>query len=190
VSSEAHVRKAASRAARHDHLVARLHRLQLHRGGESLSRRGSDLGADDDRDDIARAVRSRFAPDSPLEGGGFEPSVPRKRDNVFRACARSTSPSDAARGTEGSNPARRFPRSDRRSVAVGTCPLAADCLDPPLGAGIHPNLDRLQLRDHIRIDDPGKSRHLLSLPLGRLEEHVQWPQVEQAAVLIGISLLI
>ena len=67
MSSEAHVRKAASRAARHDHLVARLHRLQLHRGGESLSRRGSDLGADDDRDDIARAVRSRFAPDSPLE---------------------------------------------------------------------------------------------------------------------------
>ena len=47
----------------------------------------------------------RFAPDSALEGGGFEPSVPRKRDNVFRACARSTSPSDAARGTEGSNPA-------------------------------------------------------------------------------------
>src|ERR1700694_5683871 len=46
----------------------------------------------------------RFAVDSPLEGDGFEPSVPRKKDNVFRACARSTSPSDAARGTEGSNP--------------------------------------------------------------------------------------
>src|ERR1700731_1735521 len=58
---------------------------------------------------------------SPLEGGGFEPSVPRKRDNVFRACARSTSPSDAARGTEGSNPAP----SSGESVANRTSsPLA------------------------------------------------------------------
>jgi hypothetical protein len=28
----------------------------------------------------------RFASDSPLEGGGFEPSVPRKRDHGFREC--------------------------------------------------------------------------------------------------------
>src|SRR5258707_5408741 len=33
----------------------------------------------------------RFAADSPLEGDGFEPSVPRERDNAFRA-----SPSDLA----------------------------------------------------------------------------------------------
>jgi hypothetical protein len=33
----------------------------------------------------------RFALDSPLEGGGFEPSVPRKRDSVFR-CAPDRAP--------------------------------------------------------------------------------------------------
>src|ERR1700726_2713794 len=32
-----------------------------------------------------------FAPDSPLEGDGFEPSVPRKRDSVFR-CAPDRTP--------------------------------------------------------------------------------------------------
>ena len=37
----------------------------------------------------------RFAGDSPLEGDGFEPSVPRQQDNAFRdssfaTCARAT----------------------------------------------------------------------------------------------------
>jgi hypothetical protein len=56
----------------------------------------------EDGDHHAALEEVEFAMDSPLEGGGFEPSVP-VRDNVFRACARSTS--DAARGTDGSNPA-------------------------------------------------------------------------------------
>jgi hypothetical protein len=34
----------------------------------------------------------RFAPDSPLEGSGFEPSVPRQKDNAFEA-----SPAPASR---------------------------------------------------------------------------------------------
>jgi hypothetical protein len=55
----------------------------------------------------------------PAGGGGFEPSVPRKRDNVFRACARSTSPSDAARGTEGSNPAPSTGESGVRTGYIG-----------------------------------------------------------------------
>jgi hypothetical protein len=36
-------------------------------------------------------VRTEFAADSLLEGGGFEPSVPRKRDSVFR-CAPDRTP--------------------------------------------------------------------------------------------------
>ena len=37
--------------------------------------------------DVGRRIpeRDRFAPDSPLEGDGFEPSVPRQKDNAFRA---------------------------------------------------------------------------------------------------------
>jgi hypothetical protein len=45
--------------------------------------------------DLERRIpaRDRFAPDSPLEGDGFEPSVPRQKDNPFRdssfpTCAR------------------------------------------------------------------------------------------------------
>jgi hypothetical protein len=34
-----------------------------------------------DEDDL---LKSRFAIDSPVEGGGFEPSVPRKRIDAFR----------------------------------------------------------------------------------------------------------
>ena len=39
--------------------------------------------------------RSMFALDSPVEGDGFEPSVPRQKDNAFRdssfpTCARAT----------------------------------------------------------------------------------------------------
>ena len=29
-------------------------------------------------------LKLRFARDSPLEGSGFEPSVPRQKDNAFR----------------------------------------------------------------------------------------------------------
>jgi hypothetical protein len=46
----------------------------------------------------------RFALDSPLEGAGFEPLVPRKRDVNFRdSLVRNNLPS-SARGTKGSNP--------------------------------------------------------------------------------------
>ena len=38
-------------------------------------------------------VGVRFATDSPLEGDGFEPSVPRAREDAFRACAVRPSPS-------------------------------------------------------------------------------------------------
>jgi len=43
-----------------------------------------------------------FAPDSPLEGDGFEPSVPRQKDNAFRdssfpTCARATAAFENAR---------------------------------------------------------------------------------------------
>jgi hypothetical protein len=36
---------------------------------------------------IVRELEVRFAPDSPLEEGGFEPSVPPKPDNGFRDCS-------------------------------------------------------------------------------------------------------
>src|SRR5882757_216342 len=44
----------------------------------------------------------RFAVDSPLEGDGFEPSVPRQKDNAFRdssfpTCARATAAFENAR---------------------------------------------------------------------------------------------
>ena len=44
----------------------------------------------------------RFAMDSPLEGEGFEPSVPRQKDNAFRdssfpTCARATAAFENAR---------------------------------------------------------------------------------------------
>jgi hypothetical protein len=54
----------------------------------------------------------RFAADSPVEGEGFEPSVPRETDNAFRDCPCSTTPAiplprqrtgSFAPGTEGSN---------------------------------------------------------------------------------------
>ena len=35
-----------------------------------------------DREVIILCVRVRFAPDSPLEEGGFEPSVPRAKESV------------------------------------------------------------------------------------------------------------
>ena len=44
----------------------------------------------------------RFAVDSPVEGDGFEPSVPRQKDNAFRdssfpTCARATAAFENAR---------------------------------------------------------------------------------------------
>jgi len=52
-----------------------------------------------------RQIRFRpvgFATDSPLEGDGFEPSVPRQKDNAFRdssfpTCARATAAFENAR---------------------------------------------------------------------------------------------
>jgi hypothetical protein len=73
------------------------------------------------RPSMAFAPKIRFAPDSPLEGRGFEPSVPpqdkrRSRDNPFRLCGTSRSagrPTRFARGTGSSNP----PRSSAESAA-------------------------------------------------------------------------
>ena len=44
------------------------------------------LGAEIRPDRPAQAGRQRFAPDSPVEGDGFEPSVPRKEPhaNAFK----------------------------------------------------------------------------------------------------------
>jgi hypothetical protein len=39
------------------------------------------------RSSMGFGPKIRFAPDSPLEGDGFEPSVPRKRENGFRDAA-------------------------------------------------------------------------------------------------------
>jgi hypothetical protein len=48
------------------------------------------------------AAEVKFAMDSPLEGDGFEPSVPRQKDNAFRdsafpTCARATAAFENAR---------------------------------------------------------------------------------------------
>src|SRR6267378_8466346 len=55
---------------------------------------------------------ARFVADSPLEGDGFEPLVPRKKNDAFRGFPVLTAPGTSlapesgfhVRGTEGSNP--------------------------------------------------------------------------------------
>jgi hypothetical protein len=39
----------------------------------------------DERSAAAMIQEIEFAPDSPLEGEGFEPSVPRERDLLFKS---------------------------------------------------------------------------------------------------------
>src|ERR1700747_3710439 len=65
------------------------------------------------------APKIRFAPDSPLEGNGFEPSVPGTKEPVFVAEGELWDRTGAAKkgcflcGTDGSNPSP----STRESVA-------------------------------------------------------------------------
>ena len=62
--------------------------------------------------DVGRRIpaRDRFAPDSPLEGDGFEPSVPHKKQPFLAAPVRSRNSPSATKtgsfvpGTDGSNP--------------------------------------------------------------------------------------
>ncbi len=58
----------------------------------------------------ARGFRTEFAADSPLEGDGFEPSVPHKKQPFLAAPVRSRNSPSATKtgsfvpGTDGSNP--------------------------------------------------------------------------------------
>jgi hypothetical protein len=51
----------------------------------------------------ARSPRSRFATDSPLEGDGFEPSVPREEEPFVETVLSDFSATSLPRGTEGSD---------------------------------------------------------------------------------------
>jgi len=77
----------------------------------------------------AGGVMGRFVGDSPLEGGGFEPSVPLAEGEGRTAQPRKAS--SLARGTEGSNPAPSSAESVSavNPSAVGDKPrtLAAVC---------------------------------------------------------------
>jgi hypothetical protein len=87
------------------------------RGGESIGRGEVAVKNRYTRHGAARsfmgfAPKIRFAPDSPLEGDGFEPSVPGTKGPVFVAEGELRNRTGAAKkgcflyGTDGSNPAK------------------------------------------------------------------------------------
>jgi hypothetical protein len=105
-------------------------RHRHHRRGEAFHDEPIDLynGALDLRAASSRVVCVRFARDSSLEGGGFEPSVSvaTSEGEVERAQARKTL---SLTGTEGSNP----PPSSGESVSRGT--LSSWAKTPAFRAG-------------------------------------------------------
>src|SRR6201984_813286 len=68
------------------------------------------------------APKIRFAPDSPLEGNGFEPSVPGTKEPIFVAESELRDRTGAAKkgcllcGTDGSNPSPSSGESGANSV--------------------------------------------------------------------------
>jgi hypothetical protein len=76
-----------------------------------------------DREVIILCVRVRFAPDSPLEGTGFEPSVPRDTTNL------SMSP------LVGSPPTEKSERKENRHTKLGHFPRGTDGSNPVPSSG-------------------------------------------------------
>ena len=99
----------------------------------------------------------RFAPDSPLEGGGFEPSVPQQIRSLFET-ARPVSHHGliSRRGTDGSNP----PPSSSESERARQAPVLESHKPrhyPQVGRG-HPELYRVDAALGAAPDDaPGYS---------------------------------
>ena len=101
-----------------------------------IMRNRVDTGLGDDfsgRISIILCVRVRFAPDSPLEGTGFEPSVPRDTTNLSSRLwlVPANRKVGAKENHEASGPSPRG--TDRRSRAGGEAwQLRADALSPRL----------------------------------------------------------
>src|ERR1700747_1194645 len=90
------------------------------------------------------APKIRFAPDSPLEGNGFEPSVPGTKEPVFVAEGELRDRTGAAKkgcflcGTDGSNPSPSSKESaNHRFLSPHACDRRRRGQGEPFGARRH-----------------------------------------------------
>ncbi len=107
----------------------------------------------------------RGARRTPVRGGvRLLGSIRRAHDRNLRAI----SPTSPSRGRPG--PISVMDTGLRR---YGEIMDRTNCRPAALRLRIHPGLDRLQLRDHVRIGDPGEPRHLFAVHPRRFIEHLQ-----------------
>src|SRR4051812_21312370 len=80
--------------------------------------------------------------------------------------------------------------SAAKDVMPGTSPGMTNKGSVRSGLRVHAGLDRGKLGDHAGIGDAAETGHLAAVQRGRVIEHVERAQVVEAAVAVGVRLLV